>query len=154
MPKITEIMKPVTLTADMDVTFGEVVKYFTDEQIGCIPVINEEGRPVAYLTDRDIIKFVAHERPRCFQCGDHFAIEVDEEDIDSKAGNLMSTPIMEIAGKKNMVFAKAEQEIEEIADMFRQESLHIVAVLDGERIVGTVSESDIVRYVLITYCGV
>jgi CBS domain containing-hemolysin-like protein len=39
----------------------------------------------------------------------------------------------------------------EVADMFRQEQMHLIAVLDEGSVVGVVREADIVRYILMTF---
>jgi predicted transcriptional regulator len=150
MAKITDIMHEIRFTADIDATVGEVIRQFSDEHIGWIPIVDSDRKLIAYITDGDILRFITHKRPRAFDYGELIAVEVDEESFESKVKTLLDTPVMKIAGKKPNIFAEVNQEIEEVADMFRHESVRLIAVLDGGRVVGIVRESDIVRHILMT----
>ena len=148
MNKITEIMEAVRFTASKDATVGEVIKQLTDEQIGWIPIVDDDKKLLAYITDGDIIRFISHKRPRSYNYGEHIAIDVDEESFESKVNSLLNIPIMEIANRKHKVFAEVDQDIDEVADLFRSENVQFVAVLDEGRVVGVVREGGIVRHVL------
>ena len=150
MTKITEIMHEVRFTAHKDATVGEVIRQLTDERIGWIPIVNDEKKLLAYITDGDIVRFISHKRPRFFDYGELIAIEVDEEPFESKIKGLLDVPVMKVAGMKRNIFAEVDQGIDEVADMFRHENVRLVAVLDSGRVVGVVRESDIVRHILLT----
>ena len=150
MAKITDIMEPVRFLAHKDATVGEVIKQLTDGHIGWIPIVDDDKKLFAYITDGDIIRFISHKRPRSFDYGELIAIEVDEEPFESKVKGLLDVPIIKIAGRRHNLFAEVDQEIDEIADMFRRENVSLIAVLDGGRVVGVVRESDIVRHILLT----
>ena len=135
MSKITEIMDPVLFTARKDATVGEVIKQLTDKHIGWIPVVDDDKKLLAYITDGDIVRYITHKRPRFFDYGEMIAIEVDDESLESKVMSLLDAPVMKIANKKPNIFAEIDQDIDEVADMFRREHVRLVAVLDGERVV-------------------
>ncbi len=48
--------KPITLAADASVY--EAIHIFNENQISCIPIVDDEQRPVGMLSWRDILKFV------------------------------------------------------------------------------------------------
>ena len=151
MSKITEIMEPVRFTANKDATVGEVIRQLTDKHIGWIPIVDNDKKLLAYITDGDIVRYITHKRPRFFDYGEMIAIEVDDESLESKVMSLLDAPVMKIANKKPNIFAEIDQDIDEVADMFRREHVRLVAVLDGERVVGVVREADIVRHLLVTF---
>ena len=151
MAKITEIMDPVRFTAHKNATVGEVIKQLTDKHIGWIPVVDDDKKLLAYITDGDIVRYISHKRPRVLDYGELITIHVDDESLESKLKSLLEVPVMKIAGKKHNIFAEIDQDIEEVADMFRRENVHLAAVLDGERIVGVVRQTDIVRHLLVTF---
>jgi len=60
--KVHQIMtrKPITLMADSDI--HDAITLFNEHTISCIPVINEQNKPVGILSWRDILKTMAVER--------------------------------------------------------------------------------------------
>jgi len=148
MAKITEIMIKVRFTVHKDATVGEVIKQLTDGGVGWIPIVDDDKKLLAYITDGDIVRYIAHKRPRFFDYGEMIAIEVDEEPLEAKVKGLLDVPVMKIANRKRNVFADVDQDIDEVADIFRREQVHMVAVLDKGRVVGVVHEGDIVRHIL------
>jgi acetoin utilization protein AcuB len=57
--KLHLIMSRNLITASEDITLNEAVLIFYDNQISCIPVIDEQGCPIGIITWRDIIKVIA-----------------------------------------------------------------------------------------------
>jgi len=151
MAKITEIMRHVCFTTNKNNTVRDVIKQLADEHIGWIPIVDDDNRLLAYITDGDIIRYISKKRHRFYDHGDLIAIEADEEAIESKVRSLLDIPVIEIAGKKNNVYATVDNEIEEVAEMFRQGHLRLIAVLDDKKVVGVVNESDIVRHILLSF---
>lgn len=154
MTKVTEIMERALFTTHKDATVGEVIRQLAHERIGWIPIVDDENRLLAYITDGDIVRFISHKRPRFFDYGEMIAVEVDEESFESKIQALLDMPAMKVAGragKKRAVFAEVDQGIDEVADIFRNENVDHIAVLDAGRVVGFVRESDIVRHILVTF---
>jgi CBS domain-containing protein len=147
MSKIAEIMDKVLFTTRPDATVGEVIKELADARIGWIPIVDEEMHLLAYLTDGDIVRHIAHRKPRYFDYGEIIAIEIDEDTLEEKVKGLLDVPIREIAGKKK-IYATVDQEIDDVADIMKKEHIRQIAVLENNRVVGLVRERDIVRHIL------
>ncbi|MDR3364840.1 MAG: CBS domain-containing protein [Clostridiales Family XIII bacterium] len=150
MAKIAEIMEKVRFTSRKDATVGELIRQLADGQIGWIPIVDDDKKLLAYITDGDIVRYISHKRPRFFDYGELIAIDIDDEPFESKIRGLLEIPVMKIAGKNQKISADVNQEIGEVADLFRHEHVRQIAVLDGGRVVGVVRESDIVRHILVT----
>ena len=150
MAKITDIMIPASYTAHKNATVREVIRQLVDERIGWIPIVDDDEKLLAYITDGDIVRYISHKKPRFFDYGEMIAIDVDDQPLEDKIKGLLDMPVMNIANKKHNVFAEVDQEIDEVADIFRREKLRLVAVLDKGRVVGAVREGDIVRHILLT----
>jgi CBS domain-containing protein len=54
---------------------------------------------------------------------------------------------MEIASKKRLC-AKPDQEIDEVADLFKREQVRKIAVVENGKVVGVISQSAILRHIL------
>jgi CBS domain-containing protein len=147
MAKIVEIMEKVRFTTRPDATVGEVIRELANGRIGWIPIVNDEMNLLGYITDGDIVRHIAHRKPRYFDYGELIAIEVDEDTLEDKCKGLLDVPIREVAGKKK-IYANVDQEIDDVADIMKKEHIRQIAVLDGGRVVGVVKERDIVRHIL------
>jgi len=147
MAKITEIMETVPYTCNQSATVADVIRQLADMHVGGVPIVDDENRLVGYITDGDIMRMIAHKRPRVFDWGDHMPIIVDGDPIEEKAKELLERPVLEIASRKK-IFAEADQEIEEVADLFRREHVRKIAVLEDGKVIGVVSEATIIRYIL------
>ena len=60
--KVHQIMtrKPITLAAGSDMY--DAIKLFNENTVSCIPIVNEQHKPVGILSWRDILKTIADER--------------------------------------------------------------------------------------------
>ena len=56
--RVHQIMssKPITLTPDADIS--DVIEIFNNHDISCIPVVDNENKPVGIISWRDIIKAI------------------------------------------------------------------------------------------------
>ena len=52
-------MSREVISANEEITLNQAVLMFYDHQISCIPILDEEKRPVGIITWRDIIKVIA-----------------------------------------------------------------------------------------------
>ena len=147
MAKIVEIMDEIRFTARLDATVGEVIRELADAHIGWIPVVDDEMHLISYITDGDIVRYIAPRKPRYYDYGELIAIEVDEDTFEEKCEGLLDVPIREIIGKK-IVYAKVSQEIDEVAELMKKEQVRQIAVLDNKKVVGVVRERDILRHIL------
>lgn len=57
--KVHLIMSREVISANEEITLNQAVLMFYDHQISCIPILDEEKRPVGIITWRDIIKVIA-----------------------------------------------------------------------------------------------
>ena len=147
MAKIIEIMDKILFFTHPDATVGEVIKELADARIGWIPVVDDEMHLLSYITDGDIVRHIAPRKPKYYDYGELIAIEVDEDSFEDKCKGLLDVPIREVISRKK-IYARVDQEIDEVADLMKKEHLRQVAVLDGDKVVGVVRERDILRHIL------
>ncbi len=53
--KVRELMTPNPTCADPETTVEEIATLMKEEDIGCVPVIDEDGEVAGVITDRDIV---------------------------------------------------------------------------------------------------
>lgn len=147
MPKIRDVMETVPYTCPHTATVRQVIRQLADVQVGGLPIVDEKMRLVGYISDADITSFVAHKKPQVFDWGDMMPVIIDEEPIESKVQELLDANVMQVANKER-IYAEVDQELDEVADLFKEHRIRKVAVLDGDKVVGVVTRTTILRYIL------
>lgn len=127
MVPLTEIMSREIMCARRDLDAERVAELMVFNHVGCVPVVEEPGRPIGMITKLDLVeRFVARQEAH----GDGLAMQT--------AGTLMMP--MSIALKEHATIAHA-------AALMANEGIHHLCVVDAEgRLIGVVSTMDIVRW--------
>jgi CBS domain-containing protein len=120
MPKVRELMTadPATVSPSMSVV--DAAKEMIQKEKGPLPVV-EGGRVVGMLTDRDIIARVV------------------------AAGQDPKTVRVEDVSTKDLVTIGPGQDIKQARQLLAQHQLDRVLVVEGDKLVGILSEADIRR---------
>jgi CBS domain-containing protein len=118
MPRVRDKMVSSVVTLEPGTGVVDAAKRMIEEEKGPLPIVEDE-RPVAIVTDRDIIAHVVAEGR------DPKSITVD--DIASH----------------ELVTIGPEQDVEEARRLMDEHQLDRVLVVEDERLVGIVSEADI-----------
>jgi CBS domain-containing protein len=115
---VAEVMTPEVVTIEPSASIADAAKRMIQEEKGPLPVV-EGDRPVGMVTDRDIIaRVVAEERdPRSLTVGDIATHE--------------------------LVTIGSNQDVDEAALLMDEHQLDRILVVEGERLVGIISEADI-----------
>ena len=115
---ITDIMTRATVSARPDATLESVIALMTHHHIGCVPIVDDLGRPTGIVTKLDLI-----------ECRD---------DGRTTAREVMMPNAMTITTDASLARA---------ATLMAAESIHHLLVVDGNRaLVGVVSTLDITRW--------
>ena len=115
---VAEVMTPEVVTIEPSASIADAAKRMIQEEKGPLPVV-EGDRPVGMVTDRDIIaRVVAEERdPGSLTVGD--------------------------IATRELVTIGSEQDVDEAALLMDEHQLDRILVVEGERLVGIISEADI-----------
>ena len=112
------------MTVNGKVLVVDAALLMTDKGIGSI-IIEEMGQPIGIVTERDMIERIVA------PCKDPCATEI---------GGIMTSPL--ITTEKDVEILQAMREM-------RDNNISRLVVMDGDELVGIVSEKDIVRAVSI-----
>ena len=124
MPTARDIMTPNPTIVKTDANVVDIAKQLRDEEIGAVIVCNDEGRIEGLITDRDI------------------AIEIVAGGRDAggtKAGDLLS-------GMETVTIG-ADDDVREAVRTMKDHAVRRLPVIDGDRVVGMVSQADLARAV-------
>ena len=122
MPTAREIMTPGATYVDLDLTVAEAAQRMADEDFGALPVCNGEGRLQGVITDRDIV------------------VKVIAAGLDPKA-----TKVGQLADQGEVVTIGADDPAEEAIRTMKDHGVRRLPVIDGNDLVGMVSQADIAR---------
>ncbi len=118
MPQVRDAMSSDVVTVEPSTGIVEAAQRMIQQEKGPLPVV-EEDRPVAMVTDRDILARVVAEGR------DPNSMTVD--DIDSH----------------ELVTIGPDQDVDEARQLMGQHELDRILVVEGDRLVGIISEADI-----------
>src|SRR5215204_6054230 len=115
---VADVMTAEVVTVEPSASIAEAAKRMIQEEKGPLPVV-EGDRPVGMVTDRDIIaRVVAEERdPGSLTVGD--------------------------IATRELVTIGSDQDVGEAARLMDEHQLDRIVVVEGERLVGIISEADI-----------
>ena len=122
MPTARDIMTPGVDWINVDATVIDAAKMMSNESFGALPICNGEGRLQGMITDRDIV------------------VKVLAEGRDPA-----STRVGDLADQPEVITIGADDPVEEAISTMKKYGVRRLPVIDGERLVGMVSQADIAR---------
>ena len=119
MPQVRDLMVSDVVTIAHSASIVEAAQKMIQQEKGPLPVVEGGGRPVAIVTDRDIVARVVAEGR------DPNSVTVD--DVDTH----------------DLVTIGPEKDVDEARRLMEQNQLDRILVVEGEKLVGIISEADI-----------
>jgi CBS domain-containing protein len=124
----------ITLNTNDTLEIGE--RLFKENSIRHIPVV-KGAHIVGMLSYTDLLRI-------SFADG----LLDDEEDVDTTVYNMFS---IEQVMAKNLVVVNSETLIKEVAEILSKKEFHALPVVDNEELVGIVTTTDLINYLLEQY---
>ena len=128
---VHEIASRDLVTIAPDKSVGETIATMAEKWIRHLPIVDEEGRPVAIVTSRDIVDYLSHEETlRLLRKGR------DEE--------VMGRNVLDIASR-NIVAVPPSEDLHVALRLMRNRALSSILLVDATgRLVGILTERDVV----------
>jgi CBS domain-containing protein len=127
--RVSELMHQPVLVVDLDASVKDALVMLADDHISALPVTDRKGRMVGVVSSTDIL-----------------VAEAEAEDETAREGLLAATAVREIMTARPLTVSPDTQ-IREAAQQMLYADVHRLFVTDGDRVVGVISTSDIVRAV-------
>ena len=118
MPQVRELMVSDVVTIEPSTSVVDAARQMIQQEKGPLPIV-EGGRPVAIVTDRDL---VAH--------------------VVAEGRDPSSTTVDDIA-TQDLVTIGPDQDVDEARQLMAQHELDRILVVEGDRLVGIISEADL-----------
>ena len=137
---LMEIMKTDVYAIDMDAELFDVLRLITEKGVSGVPVVNGDGKPVGFISDGDIIRFLASEHPLVVNPSSFIEI-----DFDSKLRALMKRKVKEIA-KKRVITVDSDDSLSDICGVMVENHIKKAPVMSDGKMVGIINVSNITKY--------
>ena len=137
---LMEIMKTDVYAIDMDAELFDVLRLITEKGVSGVPVVNGDGKPVGFISDGDIIRFLASEHPLVVNPSSFIEI-----DFDSKLRALMKRKVKEIA-KKRVITVDSDDSFSNICGVMVENHIKKAPVMSDGKMVGIINVSNITKY--------
>ena len=98
--KISEIMKKDVYTVSDEATIKEVLQMLVESKTSGLPIVNAKQQVVGFISDGDIMKFIAKQNPRIIDMTSFITVWYDTESFEKKLHDLMDLSVMELATTK------------------------------------------------------
>ena len=116
------------ITVRPDQSLREAVDLLAEHNIGALIVVDEPGRPIGIISERDIIREAAR-----------------TETVLGQAVSRVMT--------KDLITASPEDDLETVLQTMTAKHFRRLPIVDGERLIGIVSIGDVVKAQLDKYQG-
>ena len=126
--RISEIMDTDVYTVNENATVGEVLHVLVEKKASGVPIISNDKRVVGFISDGDIMKFIAKQDPRIIDMTSFITVWYDTESFDKKLDDLMDLNVMELATTK-VISVDADFEIDEVAKVLGKKKIKKVVYL-------------------------
>jgi CBS domain-containing protein len=148
--KINTIMETDVFTANEDDSIAEVLKTLVDKKTSGLPIVNNDGEVVGFISDGDIMKFIAKQDPRIIDMTSFITVWYDSESFDQKLTDLLKINVMELATTK-VISVEPDEGIDEVARILGKKRIKKLPVIQDGKLVGVISRSNITRYIVSKY---
>lgn len=140
---IASVMKAPYLVRD-SATVRETMLLLIERRTSGLPIVNEHHEIVGFITDGDILKTIGKQNTPTLDLATSLAVYRDMRTFDTRLAETLDANVMEIA-TTSLVSVTAQTSIDEVCSILSSKRIKKVPVLEGKRVVGTISRSDVVR---------
>lgn len=143
-----DIMTPDPVTVRRDLSVTEAAKLMVEQRVGALPVV-EDDRLVGIVTEGDLImQDVKIEFPTYIHLLDGFIMYPPATArFESELKKAVGATVADVM-TSDPVVVQATTPVEDIATLMVDRDVSRLPVLDGEKVVGIISKSDIVRSIV------
>lgn len=148
---LSKIMKKDVFVLHADSTVKDAMELFIDEGISACPIIADDGTPVGFISDGDILKNLARRSESYLDPVAMIASSVeDNREYAEKLDQMMDLPVSSI-GAHNLISVNVHTDIDEVCRVLAEYHLKKVPVMEDGKICGIINRSDITRYSMEAY---
>ncbi len=145
MLNASDIMTTDVITVTPDTPVLEVADILFRKRINGMPVLDENGKLYGIVSQSDLIDQARKLHiPTVLTILDAVIVLKTEKQMEREIKKVAGSRVSDICTKK-VVTVKEDTPVDEIATIMSRKRIHSIPVMDGDRLVGIVGKSDILR---------
>ncbi len=143
---VREIMTPNVVTVRRDTPVHEIARLMHEGNISGLPVVDDAGRVVGIITELDmIVRNTRLELPAFIQILDLARIPLEMPGhYQKRLQHILGTHAADIMTEK-VITVGPDDDIEDLAEVMIKRRFNPVPVVEGGKLVGIVSRTDLIR---------
>ncbi len=140
---ISDVMDPVPAQIAASAPVSEAITLMRDRHTSGLPVMGEGGVVAGFVSDGDVLKYLARQGGSYYTDGTNFYTMLDDQDFVERLKGLVKLPVENIA-TKNVIGVRVHQAAEDAFKVLSERRIKKVPVLDEDgKLVGTLSRNNV-----------
>jgi CBS domain-containing protein len=146
--RVGDIMSTNVVTIRPQTTVNQIAQLMSEHDISGLPVVDDAGQVLGIVTELDMIARNARfKMPTYFVILDSIIYLETPKHFQERLEHVLGTTAEEIMSKPAATIAP-DAKIEELADLMVNQRKNPIPVVEKGRLVGIVSRSDIIRWMI------
>ena len=149
--KVSELMTSPVITARENTAVADVARLMLSKDVSGIPIVDDRQHLVGIVTEGDLVIQNANVHfPTFLQILDARIYLTSTRHFEEELRRALGTTAADMM-TRDVLTVRLDDDISEAATLMADKLVNPVPVLDGERLVGIISRSDIIRHILAEY---
>lgn len=139
---------PDVVTISNKATIGEAVEMFATKEVGCMPMLDERGNLVGFLTDGDIVYYVVNRLRLMQTIGENYKSRYPDPRHSNYFSMLLkhctNEPAYDAASHRVVTIGE-DDTVRRATELMHKKSIKDIPVLDeNHKLVGLITHNDII----------
>lgn len=145
MLNASDIMTTEVITVKKDTSLQDLARILYDNHINGVPVVDDEDRLIGIICESDLIrKDKKLHIPTVVSVFDAVFYLESPRKLEKEIERINATHVEDLY-TKDVLTIDEKTEIDEIATIMTQKKIYTIPVVDGDRVVGIIGKSDLIR---------
>ncbi len=145
MLNASDIMTTDVITVSPDTPVLELADILFKKRINGVPVLDENGKLYGIVSQSDLIDQAKKLHiPTVISILDAVIVLKTEKQMEREIQKVCGSKVSDIC-TKDVITVKEDTPVDEIATIMSTKRIHSIPVMDGDKLVGIVGKSDILR---------
>ena len=149
--KVSELMTSPVITARENTAVADVARLMLSKDVSGIPIVDDRQHLVGIVTEGDLVIQNANVHfPTFLQILDARIYLTSTRHFEEELRRALGTTAADMM-TRDVLTVRLDDDISEAATLMADKLVNPVPVVDGERLVGIIDRSDIIRHILTEY---
>jgi CBS-domain-containing membrane protein len=145
MLNASDIMTTKVITVKKETSLQDLARILYDNHINGVPVVDDEDRLIGIICESDLIrKDKKLHIPTVVSVFDAVFYLESPKKLEKEIERINATQVEDLY-TKDVLTIDEKTEIDEIATIMTQKKIYTIPVVDGDRVVGIIGKSDLIR---------